>query len=156
MVQTRQQSRLAEAATLESPNSLANLPAEIIHEIARHLDKRHNFELSLNDVETRNAVLDLSDCATVISVDSDDEQEDKDPGCTLTCCRSGPMHEGAADHGTNLRICVRDSLNFSACSRRLRQIIFIDGRRRARNIRYCDWWRKETLAMPEVVRKQYK
>jgi hypothetical protein len=155
MVTTRRQIRLAEQmAHLESPTNLANLPAEIIHEIARFLDQSHRNEISLSKGESLDDVLDLSDSETVVSFAADDPVPEP---CRLACCRSGKNGGTSVNrHKHDMRTCIRDSSNLSACSRRLREIIFVDGRRRARNIRYCDWWKKETLGIPEVVRRQYK
>jgi hypothetical protein len=160
MAKTCRQARIAKTANPASPN-LANLPAEIIHEIVRHLDLDQLPQDRGNDSDADAESIDLSDCETLNSVDldnSDDSEEEKKRSCTLTCCRDGRMHEVMGGRGGDdtMGICIANSLKLSACSKRLREIIFVEGRKRARNIRYCDWWRKETLTIPEQVRQQYK
>lgn len=158
MVSTRRQALAKQLTNVSSPANLGNLPPELIHQIVWHLDSTQNTHCIDNIAEPSDATYDDSDCETVVSLDLTDVDVTKVQDCTLTCCRDGRTHDGRNGDLTwkDELVCISDSLNLSAASKRLREIIYIDGKKRCRTIRYCDWWKDETMAISEAVRGRYK
>lgn len=159
MVTTRRQAIQARLAASESPANLGNLPPELIHLIVRHLDRTQPIHCVDNTHEHAcdPPPYNDDDCETVVSHDPAEADPVRGQDCTLTCCREGRTHmAGGEGWEKGEQVCVSDSLNLSAASRRLREVIFIDGKKRCRSIRLCDWWREETMRVSQTVRNRYK
>jgi hypothetical protein len=126
--------------------SLVDLPAEIIQEIAYHLepgseDPDHS---DFSDVEY--------DRMSVTSMDSMDSEDSTPMVKVLPCCRAGDEESTVGEE----RIPVLDQVStFSVTSKRIRDLLFGRRQKRRRTIRYCDRWREETMQSPEATRSRY-
>jgi hypothetical protein len=138
--------RKRQIAHQKSPANLGNLPVEIIHQIVNHLKPP-----LISQVRNHQNLHDTdSDWGSVESFEVGDGDR---PKGILSCCRPGTEIVGSRN-GSRISI-TDDSLQLSAVSKRLREVIFLGGQMRCRTMRLCQWWIEETKRMPLRARSRY-
>jgi hypothetical protein len=148
-VTTRRQARQAEQAQQVhrlSHTNLNNLPAEILQEIADHLDP------NTSETESDDSSEFSDDDYEWMSVTSQNPEDGPPEVKVMPCCRPGDNPIDADEP----RIPVLDERSiFATTSRRIRDVVFNRAQKRRRTIRYCDKWIQETLELSEATRSRY-
>lgn len=127
-----------------SPANLADLPAEIILQIVDYLNpppisqRRNDEDPKYND----------PDWATFEFPDLHRSSSQR-----LRCCDAET--EASDSSLVTQNLIVDDSLQLSAVSKRFREMIFLGGQMRRRQVEVCEWWIEETRRMPLEARSQY-
>jgi hypothetical protein len=142
----RQAQQQIKQAHAESHTNLNNLPAEILQEIAYHL----NPDAAETSSDDGSDFSDIEyDRQSVVSVEPDQGPPDVD---VMPCCRAGDDESIAT--GAGIPILDYRSI-FSAVSRRIRDVVWNRRQKRRRTIRYCDRWIQETTQLSEATRSRY-
>jgi hypothetical protein len=143
---TRRKARQEEQAPADPPINLNDLPAEILLEIAYHLNPDAEEAWSEDGS-------DFSDIEYVRqSVCSWESSKDPSEVDVIPCCRPGDDARIASGG----EIPIRDHRStFSAVSRRIREVVWNRRHKRLRTIRYCERWIQETTQLSEATRSRY-
>lgn len=122
---------------------LNDLPAEIIQEIAHHLDPdpQETDSSEFSDVDYNQ-----------MSVTSMDPEDGKPAIKVMPCCRPGDEKALADDSRIPI---LNDRSNFSATSRMIYNVVAEGRLTRRRTIWYCQKWIQETKQIPEATRSRY-
>jgi hypothetical protein len=128
-----------------SRTKLDSLPAEILQEIAYHLDN--------NPEEPETSLSGFSDVDHErMSVTSLDPPYGKPNVTSMACCRPGDpeMYENESR-----MYVLSDYRTLAATSRRIREVLLSCRQTRRETIRYCDHWKKKTMQLSDVTRSRY-
>jgi hypothetical protein len=146
-VTTRQQAYHTKKPHAASHLNLNNLPAEIIEQIAFHLnpdskDPHHTANPARSDDFDDDQMSFFSDYA------ADKTRETK----VIPCCQFGEENVDASEPS----IPILDARSiFSATSKRIRDVVWNRRQTKRKNIRYCDQWILETRHVSEETRSRY-
>jgi hypothetical protein len=143
----RQAQQQIKQAHAESHTNLNNLPAEILQEIAYHLNP--DVEDAWSDKGSKFSDIEY-DRQSVVSVEPDQGPPEVE---VVPCCRDGDEKKIASGAGIPI---LDDRSTFSTVSRRIRDVVWNRRQKRCRTIRYCDRWIQDTMQVSEATRSRHE